>query len=53
MSEQEPRFSRKFLTILMMVTAAAILLLSRLQPTGDSTEARQPAQSEQSQSIQE
>ncbi len=29
MTEQQPRFSRKFLTILMIITAIAIALLSR------------------------
>ncbi|MCF7980735.1 MAG: hypothetical protein K9K86_02050 [Pseudomonadales bacterium] len=32
MTNKQPRFNRRFLTILMMITAAAIIILSRLQP---------------------
>lgn len=32
MTGKQPRFSRRFLTILMVVTAIAIALLSRTQP---------------------
>lgn len=32
MTGKQPRFSRRFLTILMVVTAIAIALLSRIQP---------------------
>jgi len=32
MPDRQPRFSRRFLTLLIMLTAFAILLLSRMQP---------------------
>jgi len=42
---QEPRFSRRFLTLLIVITALAVALLLRLQPPAD-TEETVPSQSE-------
>ncbi|MCB1661669.1 MAG: hypothetical protein H6995_14940 [Pseudomonadales bacterium] len=38
MTNKQPRFNRRFLTILMLVTAAAILILSRIQPPLETSE---------------
>lgn len=44
MTGKQPRFSRRFLTILMMVTAMAILLLSRLQPPAEQPQTDRAAE---------
>ena len=38
----KPMFSRRFLTILIVVTSIAIVLLSRIQPQDQPTESEPP-----------
>jgi len=53
MAQNSPRFSRRFLTILMLLCIAAILILSRTGPDEDSSQTPEQKNETNESSLQE